>query len=169
MKQIRNNVFETNSSSSHSLTIGNNKNLDRSTLQVSYNKRVAVEFGEFGWGYTIYTDQETKLSYLCTLWWETECRNIKNIDDIFKTEGYILIDKAIAEYCNCSGIFIADKQISIGFHYDNNPRFNITGYIDHQSSYEDYSSIQDFLNYYKITIIDFIFNSNIELVIDNDN
>ena len=50
MKTIRQNVFETNSSSSHSLCIKSIKDLNKSYLTISDDDLIHVDFGEFGWG-----------------------------------------------------------------------------------------------------------------------
>ena len=55
---IRHNIFETNSSSSHSLCIGVSNELSPSYLTIDYvDNCVHVEFGEFGWGYDETNDQ----------------------------------------------------------------------------------------------------------------
>lgn len=60
MKQIRRNVFETNSSSTHSICITKNDLLN--------DKRTFVDFtfGEFGWEYGTLTTIREKASYLYT-------------------------------------------------------------------------------------------------------
>lgn len=67
MKQIRRGVFETNSSSTHSVTVDHSKGLSPNYLYVSDDGYVHAEFGEFGWEVWDYTDQETRLSYLLTM------------------------------------------------------------------------------------------------------
>ena len=68
MKQIRRNVFETNSSSSHSISFSNSKhNLD-------YTQLVPDNDGVIHWGYYGFRDTnsaEVKLSYLITQICET--------------------------------------------------------------------------------------------------
>lgn len=62
--QIRNGLFETNSSSTHCIVIADN-----------YGESSKVEFtlGQFGWEHEIYTDTHTKAQYLYTA--------IMNLDD----------------------------------------------------------------------------------------
>jgi len=59
-RQIRHNVFETNSSSTHSIVI------TRSNENLSIPKTMKANFGEFGWECATYADPEDKLSYLYT-------------------------------------------------------------------------------------------------------
>lgn len=166
MKTIRNNVFETNSSSSHSLCIGANNELSPSYLSIDYvDNCIHVEFGKFGWGYETTTDQYDKLSYLVTMLVETEGKLCKSMFDLRNTEGFKSIEKIIKEYCNCDGIIIDSE---IGPASWNEKYTEHDGYIDHQSC-EDYRSVQDFLNDYGITVEQFVFNSDINLIIDNDN
>jgi hypothetical protein len=64
MKNIRIGVFETNSSSSHSLTVSSGE-LQKSTL--SHQDGVIVGLlGDFGWEIEYYDSQSDKLSYLLT-------------------------------------------------------------------------------------------------------
>ena len=71
MKQIRQDTFETNSSSSHSITISNKGHFDANALPiVEYYKGakncVVLTGGEFGWGYEEFDDALTKANYLAT-------------------------------------------------------------------------------------------------------
>lgn len=59
MKQIRNSVFETNSSSTHSICIAKDQSF---TLP----ERIYFEFGEFGWECDTLQSTEQKASYLYT-------------------------------------------------------------------------------------------------------
>ena len=165
MKTIRQNCFETNSSSSHSLCIKSIKDLNKSYLTISDDDLIHVDFGEFGWGYERTNDQYDKLSYLITMLVETEGNGCKSKQDLYQTEGFQLINKVISNYCNCKGIWIDSKLEPSPW---NENYLDHDGYIDHQSC-EDYSSIQSFLNDYGITIEEFIFCDTIELIIDNDN
>ena len=62
MKTVRHNTYETNSSSTHSITIdtANYKN-------VQIPKTMTIPLGEFGWEYTKFNDFLTKASYFWTL------------------------------------------------------------------------------------------------------
>lgn len=58
-KQIRQGVFETNSSSTHSICIAK-----KSELIIP--EKLHFEFGEFGWGYSTLKSTQEKASYLYT-------------------------------------------------------------------------------------------------------
>lgn len=64
MIKIRRNVFETNSSSMHSLSVIGSDRV--STLTTSKDGIIVVGEGEFGWGYDTLTTPSEKLSYLVT-------------------------------------------------------------------------------------------------------
>ena len=64
MKSIRIGVFETNSSSSHSLTVSNGE-IQKSTLSDQDGVIVGL-LGDFGWEIEHYESQSSKLSYLLT-------------------------------------------------------------------------------------------------------
>lgn len=169
-KQIRRNVFETNSSSTHSISIRKG-DISNSYLKVDeYDNKVHVSFGEYGWGYETLNTQYERLSYLCTMLLETEANKISNIKDIFETDGFKEINKIISNKCNCDGIHFDDKIKISSYNYngDNVNYVDIDGYIDHQSC-EDYSNINEFLKDWNTDIENFIFNDNISVIIDNDN
>lgn len=142
-RQVRRKVFETNSSSMHSLTVEKLGVTEYLHVDEVENK-VIVNYGEFGWGYDEYTDPETKLSYLITMLAQYAC------GDIYDTDEFKEINDIVANRCECDGVLI-DKS------YD--------GYVDHQSV-EDIDSLMD---EYGCTIEEFIFDKGIKLVIDNDN
>lgn len=179
---IRRGVFETNSSSTHTVTIVgkdkytygiNEKDIPEIytdfKVDPRYNK-VLVDFGEFGWGPNAYNDPMIKLSYALTMIASTECMNISSSNLFFESKGFKDINDLIADKYNCKGIFI-DSDIDIR-HYGSDPNshpyIEIDGYIDHQS-YEVYNSLDDFLSEYNLTLEDFIFNKNVVLIIKNDN
>ena len=60
--QIRKGLFETNSSSVHSIVIGNNGE----DIYANLPKEVFFHGGEFGWEHDVYNDIENKASYLYT-------------------------------------------------------------------------------------------------------
>lgn len=70
MKQIRRNVFETNSSSSHAISFSNSKhNLDYTQLVPDINGVIHCHFDQFGWWYSGGGDTNSakvKLNYLIT-------------------------------------------------------------------------------------------------------
>lgn len=173
-RQIRRSVFETNSSSTHSVSISHKNshyfNEDCLDEYMDYNNKIHVTFGEFGWEIKSYYSPYKKLQYIVTMLAETEGRNISSVDELFETDGFKLINDAIADYCNCNGIWI-DSEMSIdSYEWDEKTYTYLEhdGYIDHQS-FEDYSSVRDFLDDYGIDVTQFIFDEGVCLITDNDN
>lgn len=171
MKQIRRKIFETNSSSSHSLTISNKGELEDFNLPLNENGEVLMTFGEFGWGEDSCVNQYEKLQYLLTMVKETELekldvnKNSNPYELFYNLDGFKAINKVIKQYCN--GVIIAENELSIK-PYNEGHYISSEGYIDHESC-EDYSSLEDFLSYIGIGIKEFIFNSKYEMKISNDN
>lgn len=161
-RQIRRSVFETNSSSMHSLSITSGV-IEPNHMSVNDEDKIEVELGEFGWGYDCYTDQLNKLSYLMTMC--TGTCGATTEEGFYESESFKKIEDAIREYCGCSGIEI----VNANFHTDEwsgGKYLDYDGYIDHQSMY---NSVDDFLADYNTDIIEFVFNPNVKLIIDNDN
>lgn len=184
MKQIRTQIFETNSSSSHSLNFRKkDPKLNYAGLDeyVKKDKKLHMKFGQFGWGYDEYEDAYNKLSYLLTMIIETKkatfCRSgITSLDEYYNLDEFILVEAIITEHVkDCTGIIIDSK---VEFNPYDDPEIDINnksrgyvshdGYIDHQSC-EYYGCLDDFLNDYETDIENFIFDENIQLIIDNDN
>ena len=187
MKQTRHNIFETNSSSTHSVSLTNmNNNILNFEQLENYvdpaDHYIHIKFGEFGWGYNEYIDAYTKLQYLLNMIMETHkgefCHEGEvTIEDFYNLDEFILLESTIADCVqNCKGLCIYNdviwKHEYESEDLNGNPctGYYITynGYIDHQSC-EDYSCMLDFLNDYDTTIEDFVFNENVMLLIDNDN
>ena len=155
--QIRTGMFQTNSSSVHSIVLGNWKGKeDIIEVKNSVSKIVTVfkiptylvhdnDTYQFGWGYDEYTDMPTKIAY-AYLWnkLKNKKKNIKLIESYIiarlKTQGFSKIKKIGWEY-------------KIG---DN------ASYIDHQSLEDD--SLEPL-----ITNPWFLFNPKSKLIISNDN
>jgi hypothetical protein len=175
--QKRIKIFETNSSSTHSIVV-NSKDISKlnntlHTLHTSDNKSyVIVECNEFGWGVDQYTDAKMKLSYLVTyICSRISHDNIKKIKDtsilnkdiIIKNnlletqyiELFTKLENIICKFCNCD-------ELKIKFDADDYFPF---GYIDHQSTAVPLKMLHSDDDY----IIDYIFNPNSTLCIDNDN
>ena len=141
MRKIRY-TFETNSSSCHGLMVKAKEDIDESYLRVRSDGCIHSQLGEFGWGYDRYDNQETKLSYALTMVAESEGFNEES-------EGFKMISDLIKEKTGCD--LVIDSYC---------------GYIDHQSCYP---SLKDFLDDWGISLERFIFDGDVELIIDNDN
>ena len=170
-RQIRRGVFETNSSSVHSITISKNT-IDENKMTINDDGFIEVEAGEFGWGVEHHRDQYTKLSYLVMMAVETDGRQCESVEEFLKTEGFQHINHEIAAHCNCRGIVIPGLTWTKHTYQDSKgvDRFYVThdGYIDHQSC-EDYKNLQHFLDDKGVTVVEFVFNPNLMLEIANDN
>lgn len=149
MKQIRSSVFETNSSSSHSISISSTGAID-TTLIPNDDGILLIGPGAnetgFGWEIASYYDAETKAvyAYLQALY--------------SKSQEYMnMLYKVILDQTGADEVIFT---LSDSFNDDN------YGYIDHQSAiyetpFEPFYSEEDLKN--------FIFNKSSELQTDNDN
>lgn len=117
-KQIRKCVFETNSSSTHSICISK----DPIILENIDTKHVCFSSGEFGWEFATYSDLLSKASYLyeaiCAVYPEEEKRS-----EVLNTLYNMLSHYGI----ECT--FLPKKKDSWGFE---------EGYIDHGSETSDF-------------------------------
>jgi hypothetical protein len=141
----RTGIFETNSSSCHSISVVGGK-YTPSKFPCSPDGRVCEVYpGEFGWGPEEYRDAVMKASYCLTY--------AKERPD--EGTGYLLerLERVLKDMTGARYI----EFLSVGGYYP-------WGYIDHQSSHvcgEVFTSDQD--------LKDFIFNPASVLIIDNDN
>ena len=154
MKKIRKNVFETNSSSSHSLAFSKKDRGYSYDLPVDEDGVLTIPFGEFGWGPDVLRTPLEKLSYYVT----DNCPNVDEekvwddiIEELKEDED---IKKAIdAVMFNCPQV----KEIT----FAPASSFYPLGYVDHQScgtSHED-----------GIDVERLIFDNDVIIIIDNDN
>lgn len=148
MRKIRKEVFETNSSSVHSLVISND-GLEKSNLKLNKEGKIEITFGSFGKDFNIYSSQYDKLSYLITLLYYIS--NGFNYESIYDNYEFKLVEEAICEYTGAKGIKILTKY---------KPE------IDHQS--QPYYGIEIVNVYNKDEIINFVFNKYISLKTDCD-
>lgn len=146
-RQIRRCVFETNSSSVHSLVISNDGR-EPSEFKLNKDGYIEVDFGEFGKDEKLYTSQYDKLSYLITCLYYLSGWDVEGIYEKWEFE---IIEEAICEYSGAKGIRILGK---------NEP------HIDHQSV--PYSDIEIINAYDKDEVINFVFNKYVSLKTDCD-
>ena len=104
-RKIRSHVFETNSSSVHSLVISNNGR-EVSNFKLNREGKIEVDFGDFGKELRVYTSQYDKLSYLITCLYYLSGYEV---DDIYEKWEFENIKKAICEYTGATGIKILGK------------------------------------------------------------
>jgi hypothetical protein len=166
MKVIRSSVFETNSSSMHSLAVRGKNFLARPD-------KVYGSFGEFGWGYERLTEPSERLSYILT----DIARKYSKYDSDPKEEKqkflqdkyYLWVNQLVKDY---TGNEIEWDNFLYSQYYP-------FGYIDHQSIGSDESDgnrasvLEDFWSedeeQFKENMKDFIFNERYTVIIDNDN
>lgn len=166
MKVVRNNIFESNSSSSHSVSIrGKAKYNDLPPK----NEEITVYPKEFGWDGPPCDDFNSKLTYAMQMILHTEYpesivyEDNKYVDqDILEQcEGYQLLLKAIQKYTpTCKRIVIKREKAGGWGWYP-------YGYIDHQSC--NYYSLADFLNDWNVDVERYLFDDDVIVHIDNDN
>ena len=154
MIQLRNNLFETNSSSTHSVVISKKDRGWYYDLPVDENGVLTIKFGEFGWGPEILRHPMDKLSYWITdhAPHYTESRNMtwdEVLIELKQNKYFQELEKLIKSVCP------QVKEIQ----YARNGLYYQCGYVDHESCGTSY--VKDLLG--------FIFNNAYAVVIDNDN
>ena len=147
MFKIRKNVFESNSSSVHTLVISK-QGREPSKFIPDEDGYIHVDYGCFGRNYQIYDSQYEKLSYLVTL-----CAYCANLYGQTKdTYQFECIEEAVKNYTGGNGIIIDEKE---------EPE------IDHQSC--PWDGDITFINIYdEDSVIDFVFNRYAALRTDCD-
>lgn len=149
MYKIRKNVFETNSSSTHSLVLSKKDRGWNFDLPVDEDGVLTVKFGEFGWGPQVLSTPMEKLSYLITDRGPTYEDGyfeelIEESDELQK------IVNIIKEQCPYV------KEVWFEPNDDDYYRF---GYVDHESDGTSYG----------MSIKELVFSNDVIILIDNDN
>lgn len=120
-KHIRGSVFETNSSSTHSLVLAGTDNILAAPFNSNVMERgvITVYSGEYGWEVETFTDIYDKLSYLYT----DAMLNASDTDypDPKENKKLQMIVDAVKEHTGCDVQFAQEND------------FYPFGYIDHQS------------------------------------
>lgn len=140
-------VFETSSSSTHSITIVANSRRPRDTLRVDDLGVCRVHPGEFGWEWEEYSDAATKAAYCLTYAKERKSSEYEEM----------LLAAIQAELPACRTVEFVPQDAEY-YHW---------GYIDHQALDEEavcqpaFASVE--------TLREFIFNTGSVLRTGNDN
>ncbi len=156
MIKIRKSVFETNSSSSHSLVVSKRDRGYDYDLPVDENGILTIPFGEFGWGPAVLNTPIEKLSYLITdrgpyrydddnYSWDTLMERVKedaNINEIIKVVKAACPKVKEIEFSPASSYYPL-------------------GYVDHDSCGTSYHN--------GLSIEEIAFNKSVIIIIDNDN
>lgn len=144
MKKIRNGMFETNSSSSHSIILNKGRITDK--LNPDKYGILKIYPDEFGWDIMDYTDAYTKASYCLTYAKQAKNKKWEN-----------MLRKVLLRHTQA-------KEVE--FIQDNN--MYPWGYIDHQSGPEEMGACTPVFNS-ESDLANFIFNPECILHTDNDN
>lgn len=142
MKQIRINVFETNSSSTHSICIAKNPN-------IRLPNELYFKFGEFGWEERSFDSIEEKASYLYT--------------GLYNNEMHSEIEE-IVDYLTNKGITVTcEKPVTKSY---TNYSYEDTGYVDHGDKLKSwlYGLVEN-----KHKILDFLCSPLSFVITGNDN
>lgn len=145
MKQIRRDVFETNSSSVHTLQISKD-GLEPSELKLNKDGNIEVELGEFGKNYMIYNTQYEKLQYLISFI-AYGCYYY-DLEELYKNYDFMTVRNAVCEYTGANDIIVVGEA---------------EAHIDHQSADECVINLWN-----SDAIINFIFNKYVALETDCD-
>jgi hypothetical protein len=148
-KQTRQGVFETNSSSTHSISIVTaDLNSVMDTIIPDEDGNIILSGGDFGWEQATYHDAETKANYM--LVYAMDWSGDK------KDEFLERLKEVIIEQTGCNDVIFKG----------NSSDYYEFGYIDHQSA-EDHD--YHYIFYDKEELRQFIFNGASYLETDNDN
>lgn len=143
--KIRKSVFETNSSSSHSISISaGDSDALMDTIKIPESGVLELGSGEYGWEWEKYNDAATKADY-CAIY----CRG--------STERRLMLTEVLKKQTGAQVIFTDDK-------HDDGGERGYVGYIDHESAgaaHDAFNSPESLRN--------FIFNKSSWLFLGNDN
>ena len=162
--QIRRGVFETNSSSVHTITITKNPN------NLKFPKKLIFDSGDYGWEHACLTTPEEKASYL----WEgiiyvfpdhenknlTEYNKaIASITKILKSVGV----KAVFKYNNPK---YEESKYGDYYKFYNKEGYEDDGYIDH--AYELITFVKE-VCFDKTKLLNYLFSTESFIKTGNDN
>lgn len=149
MRVTRRGVFETNSSSTHTIALSASDIVTPDRIPLTDD--ICVVFpGEFGWGVEHYNDAPTKASY-CLTYAHPE-RGHPQSEELMAALRGVLEEEAAAPV----------EFRPLGDFYP-------WGYIDHQSDYGESDVCGPIFEGGPTSLRQFIFNAGSVLIIDNDN
>ena len=163
MKNIRLNVFETNSSSCHSFVANNDCLLSKEEVrkELYTEGSIHISFQEFGWGYEEVKSVSAKLVYFIQQIFERYgykffCSN-PVASNVFSGERFQDIYELNEECINEINDLL--DELGVEARYDDLIFTNVDGYIDHQS----------IENYSPVDAARIILNPSATIIISNDN
>jgi len=148
-RKIRKNVFETNSSSVHSIVFSK-VGIEPSEFVLNEDNELVITYGNFdSWeSYGEYNDQFTKLSYLVTLCYYC----FPEDSSIYNESNFLNINEAVCKYTGASRIVVSDA---------------IEPELNHQLI-PDFGDIDLLNTWNEDEVINFVFNKNVSLLLDRD-
>ena len=157
---VRKNVWETNSSSVHSLSVSK-KGLEKSELEPSKDGYIHVTMQYFGRELNYYYSQMDKLCYLlvCCCYMAGCVHDINNVNTLYEDYHFQAIQEAVRHYIEQWG-----RHDVLGIKVDHLELAE----LDHQSIPEYGEFPIDVNIWNEESIQDFIFNSYISLKTDCD-
>lgn len=176
MKVTRSSVFETNSSSVHTITIGEtNKNLKADLEDAKKIHSFGLNFDMYEWGPDTVDTPWGKVSYLMAAIWCIDGYNMIPDDSDIWVHDSKMISKAMAYIINSDGMKLIQEAINDYYGKEIELVWNDTScapHIDHQSV-EYYKSFNDFLKENNLDTVDklrnFIFDDGSYIIVSNDN
>ena len=139
---IRSNVFETNSSSVHTITISNNS-------PQRIDNYIFFDRGQYGWEWEIYNSSQDKANYLY------EC-----MIDLFYHNN------SLKEKCDRIREELALYKVGCDFAEVNEDNVYYDGYVDHGNENKE---LVDYLLDNPDKLIDYLFNDTSYIATGNDN
>lgn len=117
-RKIRNSVFETNSSSMHSLSYTKYKELEKSTLEIDEDGYIHVEMGDYSDIEKDLVTQKEKLAFVISymneeLYYGKNDYTYPTEEEFEKYGPYVKLKEMICDYTGCKGIVIDDYDPQI--------------------------------------------------------
>jgi hypothetical protein len=141
--KIRRAVFETNSSSTHSISVASaDADMMMDTIRIPESGVLELGTGEYGWEWEKYNDALTKADY-CAVY----CRDAPKLRE--------MLSDVLQKQTGAQAVVFADTE-------------GLDSYIDHQSDIGDGQAAQEAFKDSE-TLRNFIFNKNSWLFLGNDN
>jgi len=155
---IRKSVFETNSSSMHSLAVIGADRMSQSNFHVTNIdgvEKILVQSDEYGWSGDDLTTPLEKLSYIATMIQYKDSSN-----EIADSKYFQWLSDMVKDYTGYGLSYVP---------YLEGDKWNVDGYIDHQSNdtLDNHWSTNE--GDFKSNMKDVVFNDKYFIVIDNDN
>lgn len=161
--QMRRHVFETNSSSSHSVSYSVRSSEPVDFKQVADDLApdgiITAQFGDFGWGYDCLSSFDEKLSYVVTEMQYKDGVNRDNAESFMESQYFQWLQQLMRQMLNVE-LTIEYK----GGYFE-------TGYVDHQSIGTLHEA--DLWGFdegtFKSNMSRLLFDDGYNIIIDNDN